>query len=176
MEDEEGPLASASAAHEVVELQYVSTCSPGRSGGQGWEGRAVLDRCSLLQPLDRCSLLQALDRCSLLQSLDWCSLLQSLDWCSLLQSFVFRPWLGCGPPSMLKVRIAPGLPWAPDSGVGGQYFHPICHLGMSLATWRCRWHWAPSYVLMVDTPRGHEVGAGRALCGSRPFCSLSRNL
>lgn len=38
MEDEEGPLALASVAHEVVELQYVSICSPG-SDGQMWEGK-----------------------------------------------------------------------------------------------------------------------------------------
>lgn len=50
LEDEEGPLASASAAYKVVELQYVSVCSPG-SGGQVWGGRAARHRCFLLQSL-----------------------------------------------------------------------------------------------------------------------------
>lgn len=132
VENEEGPLASASVAHGVVELQYVSVYSPG-SGRQVGEERDALDRCSLLQSLE------------------------------------FRPWLGCGPLHVkVEVRSAPGLPQVPDSGVGGQCFHPSCHLGMSLAIWRCRWHRAPSCVLMVDPLRGHEWVQGYLGCREGP--------
>lgn len=120
--DEEGPLASASVTREAVELQYVSVCPPG-SARQVWEERAALDRCSLLQAL-------------------------VFPCYRLTISALAGMW-----PSLVKVEVrsAPGLPQAPDSGVGGQYFHPSCHLGTSLAIWRYRWGLAPGTKLC---PRG----------------------